>query len=129
LRFGENYLKPKKKYIKSTSKFKIKGLSGALIIMRVLRFTLHRKWFNEIAAGIKKKEYRSIKPYWESRLLDNGEFRIYDEVWFTNGYGATRPFMRVEFLGTEYDNYEGELHFAINFDEIFEIKNYAVSIK
>lgn len=30
--------------------------------MEVLNLTLHRKWFDMIASGEKKEEYRDIKP-------------------------------------------------------------------
>jgi hypothetical protein len=98
---------------------------GYFQMMKILKLTLHRRWFDDIAAGIKKREYRSIKPHWSSRLLNcDGEFRDYDEVWFTNGYGSTRPFMRVEFLGISYEDYEDERCFSIALGEIFEIRNY-----
>lgn len=35
-----------------------------------LHLILKRKWYEMIASGIKKEEYREIKPYWEKRLLD-----------------------------------------------------------
>jgi len=47
-----------------------------------------------IAAGIKKEEYREIKPYWDKRL--NKEFDI---VRFTNGYNKNSPAIDVELKG------------------------------
>lgn len=38
--------------------------------MKVLYLTLNKKWFDMIASGIKKHEYREIKKYWLIRLLD-----------------------------------------------------------
>jgi hypothetical protein len=64
--------------------------------MKILRLTLYKKWFDEIASGRKTEEYREDKPYWSSRL---NNFKQYDEIHFTNGYGANRPFMRVECKG------------------------------
>lgn len=37
--------------------------------MKILHLTLKKKWFDMIASGEKKEEYREIKPYWASRLL------------------------------------------------------------
>ena len=64
---------------------------------KVLHLTLHKKWFDQIALGIKIEEYRDVKPYWSKRL-DNKE---YDEIYFRNGYSKTSPFMIVEWKGCE----------------------------
>ena len=37
--------------------------------MKTLHLTLNKKWFDMIAAGVKKEEYRSIKTYWIKRLV------------------------------------------------------------
>ncbi len=68
--------------------------------MRILHLTLKKKWFDLIASGKKKIEYRVFKPYWEKRLLDeNGMIYRFDEVHFKNGYDKNAPFMRVDFGG------------------------------
>lgn len=81
--------------------------------MKVLHLTLKKKWFDMIASGEKKEEYREIKPYWVSRLVEEinpvdektdesfdwrgtGEweaqsFTFYDLVTFSNGYSTTSP--------------------------------------
>lgn len=38
--------------------------------MKTLDLVLKGKWYDMIASGEKKEEYREIKPYWEKRLLD-----------------------------------------------------------
>lgn len=38
--------------------------------MKTLHLTLKKKWFDMIASGEKKEEYREIKPYWLKRLMD-----------------------------------------------------------
>lgn len=52
--------------------------------------TIKRKWYEMILKGIKKEEYRDIKPYYISRLEKhlNGE-----PVWikFRNGYSRASP--------------------------------------
>jgi len=62
----------------------------------ILHLTLHRKWFDMIASGEKREEYRAMKDYWHRRL---NQFRHYDAVKFVNGYGAHRPWMLVELKG------------------------------
>lgn len=37
--------------------------------MKTMHLTLKKKWFDMIASGEKKEEYREIKPYWVKRLL------------------------------------------------------------
>lgn len=57
----------------------------------ILHLTLHKRWFDMIASGEKKEEYREMKPFWHKRLS-----KKYDYVKFVNGYGADRPWMLVE---------------------------------
>ena len=83
--------------------------------MNILHLTLHRKWFDRIAAGTKTTEYREDKPHWRTRL----DGRSYDEVHFRNGYGPDRPFMRVKCLGISKNGC-----FQIHLGKILEIKNY-----
>lgn len=37
--------------------------------MKTLHLVLKAKWYDMIASGVKKEEYREIKPYWVNRLL------------------------------------------------------------
>lgn len=62
---------------------------------RVLRLTLKKRWFDMIASGVKKEEYREIKDWIISRLHG----KTYDVVEFSNGYGAHVPKVTVEYLG------------------------------
>ncbi len=39
--------------------------------MKTLHLTLKKKWFDMIASGEKKEEYREIKGYWFLRLVFN----------------------------------------------------------
>ncbi len=83
---------------------------------KVLHLTLHRKWFDEIAEGRKVEEYRDKTDFWKRRL----ENRVYDEVWFRNGYTLDRPFMRVKWNGIREDSER----YTILLGDILEIKNY-----
>jgi len=62
---------------------------------RILHLTLKRQWFDMIARGIKREEYRDLKPYWDKRLKG----RRYQAVHFRNGYSANAPTMIVEVRG------------------------------
>jgi len=61
--------------------------------MRILTLTLKKHWFDMIASGEKKAEYREIKQYWTTRF--NKE---YDAILFKNGYGANVPSMLIELV-------------------------------
>ncbi len=37
--------------------------------MKILHLTLKKKWFDMVLSGIKKEEYREVKPYWNRRLF------------------------------------------------------------
>ncbi len=103
--------------------------------MCILQLTLKKKWFDLIACGEKKFEYREYKPHWITRLLDKGGIRTYDEVRFTNGYGKHRPFIRAEFEGAAIidgehcspDNGEPlmreQKYFVIGLGKVLEIGN------
>jgi len=78
--------------------------------------TLRRKWFAEVAAGIKKTEYRKRKQYWKSRL----EGRTYDVVRFRNGYAKKAPEVTVQFRGVRRQGKE----YAIRLGKILNIKRW-----
>jgi len=61
----------------------------------VLRLTLKRKWFDMIASGEKRAEYREINDWIVSRLKG----KTYDVVEFSNGYGANVPKVTVKYIG------------------------------
>ena len=45
--------------------------------MKTLHLNLKAKWYDMIKSGIKKEEYREIKPFWEKRLFE--KFQHIDE--------------------------------------------------
>jgi len=90
---------------------------------KILHLTLHRKWFEQILNGIKKIEYREIKPYWTKRLFDSeGNPINYDKIIFKNGYNKDCPIMSVEFLGIrknkQYEILLGKILEKYNTDKI-----------
>jgi hypothetical protein len=67
---------------------------------RMLRLTLKRQWFDMIASGEKKEEYRTPGKWILSRL----EGKEYDYVEFKNGYGPNVPTMVVQYIGWKYSH-------------------------
>lgn len=75
-----------------------------------LTLTLKRKWFDMIKQGIKKEEYREIKPYWIKRFIEDvfdakrAHFRRFDSLVFTLGYPvADDSEKRIEFKNPRID--------------------------
>lgn len=93
--------------------------------MRILHLTLKKKWFDMIASGEKKEEYREIKMYWIKRLIDKELFKSeedflswynkslteeipldlvvneFDVVEFKNGYAKDAPTIRLIWGGVK----------------------------
>ena len=95
---------------------------------KILHLTLKKKWFDLIASGKKKIEYREIKPYWSVRLVNNWTPKIdilnaiiFDEIHFRNGYRKNSPFMRVEWNGLDIGTFDGKLCFAIHLGKVLEV--------
>lgn len=63
--------------------------------MKTLHLTLNKKWFDMIAAGVKKEEYREIKPYWERRFnptyTDWGKYKSTIYANFFGNYILIKP--------------------------------------
>jgi hypothetical protein len=94
-------------------------------VKRILHLTLHRKWFDAIATGRKKHEFRRMTAYWQRRFLNEDlSTREYDEVHFRNGYNPTVPFMRVQWKGLEIRSLTGEHLFATRLGDVLEITNW-----
>lgn len=103
---------------------------------RILRLTLTREWFDQIATGQKVEEYREDKPYWRKRFLKvpSGGMIVsigrvlgakqFDEIHFRNGYDSSRPFMRVEWKGLRYGETPFGTAFAIQLGKVLEIQNW-----
>lgn len=63
--------------------------------MNFLNLTLKKPWYDSVASGDRKEEYREITPYWKSRLLN----KKYDIAVFRNGYAIRSEKVFVEVLG------------------------------
>ena len=112
--------------------------------MKTLTLSLKKQWFDMIKAGIKKEDYREIKPYYTSRLtiLDSDDydlilsgeisvtFQYFDRLVFTLGYpkaGDTErrltfknPKIRIGTGRPEWGAEPGKLYFVITFGDRVE---------
>lgn len=71
--------------------------------------TIKRQWLSEIIEGVKKIEYREIKPYWTKRLKD---ISLPFELRLINGMNPPVPEVTVLIRKVTTDRREGvyELH-------------------
>jgi len=111
----------------------------------ILHLTLKKKWFDMIASGEKKEEYRALKKYWAKRLSDGVgtyltsfcpggigykvKWKEFDVIQFKNGYSKDAPLMIVEFKGLEIGHGKHKWgatseSFIIKLGKILSIKNY-----
>ena len=65
--------------------------------MKVLHLILKKQWFDMIASGEKKEEYREVKPYWTTRLIHND----FDVIHFRNGYASDAPTMTIDLISID----------------------------
>ena len=105
--------------------------------MKTLTLSLKKKWFDMIKAGIKKEEYREIKPYYEKRFLEPLSSRLFrkgetgvkpfDTLVFTLGYPKAddterrltfkNPRIRIGTGRLEWGAVHGKLYFMITWEE------------
>ena len=105
--------------------------------MKILHLTLKKKWFDMIASGEKKEEYRQDKMYWKDRLVKEGYWhsqtcKDFDVIRFKNGYAKDAPVMDVECNGIRladlcdvndkwfgpFQEYEGDRIFIISLGKV-----------
>lgn len=101
--------------------------------MKTLHLNLKSCWYDLIEQGIKKEEYREMKPYWARRLCDNTyqhhetgewvfEFKHFDAVKFTYGYTKRTMTFKIEDITTDtgkpqWGAEDGEEYFVIKIGE------------
>ena len=106
----------------------------------ILNLTLKKEWFDEIASGHKKEEFREVKQHWISRFASAGTVasfdlddvvkfipREFDYIHFKNGYAKDAPLIIAECLDIEFQNDiecplgKGDF-FVIKIGKILEVK-------
>ena len=99
---------------------------------KVLRLILKRKWYNLIAIGAKREEYREIKEYWLKRLFDVQSPMIakysfgdvgltpkdYTHVQFHLGYKKDAPTMEFQITDIDIDKGNEKMGAPIDKDVI-----------
>ena len=73
---------------------------------KTLKLVLERKWWDMIASGEKKEEYRNLTAFYRRRLETGWDkpylrWRKYDIVTFYHGYAPDRPSMSFKFGGVK----------------------------
>lgn len=88
----------------------------------ILYLTLTKKWFNQIAKGIKKVEYIEVNDHWISRLFDRNGIPIpYHCVFFRNGYRENAPVLKVDYNGVVgISDFEGVECFELSLGDVLD---------
>ena len=116
----------------------------------MLILPIKRKYFDMIISGIKKEEYREIKPYYISRFKatdyvyeDDSPNKPHRIVWqstqmdiiLRNGYSAKSPFVKCRvhiykgYGKTEWGAKLNKEYFVLNIMKILEIGNVTTNIE
>ena len=85
--------------------------------MVFLTLNLHKRFFDEIVNGTKKKEFRQVKKYWANRI----EGRFYEALVFKNGYAKNAPTAVFRYEGFEKEKIECPL-FGPGNVEVYALK-------
>lgn len=107
----------------------------------MLELPIKKKWFDMIASGEKKEEYREIKQYWTSRFSKIFPYNIYQnsakEVWYLgdgtmpqtiilrNGYSPFSPKLRCKCklrIGQGKEEWGAELNKKYYILDILEVQ-------
>jgi hypothetical protein len=104
--------------------------------MKILHLTLKKKWFDMIASGEKKEEYREIKDYWVRRFCGKEWYKHEDlhislqpdKIIFKLGYAKSAPVMHVECKGIsvgpgKYEWGGGGNQFVLKLGKIYQVDN------
>jgi ASC-1-like (ASCH) protein len=89
---------------------------GRGAIGEVLHLNLSREFFDAIATGQKRIEYRMQSDHWRSRL----ENRKYDVIIFRNGYMKNAPELHVEFGGLRRYGKGKSAYYAIRLGRVLK---------
>ncbi len=91
--------------------------------MKTLHLTLKRQWFDEIAAGTKREEFRDQSPHWLRILGPHVGKPPWTEIHFRNGYSPSSPFMRVVCTGLRVGKYASGIPcYILSLGAVLEIK-------
>lgn len=86
--------------------------------MTRLTLTIKRRYFDAIACGKKRVEYRAVKPHWTPRIVG----RHYDEILFRNGYTFEASALRIEYRGWTIVERKGRKYYALHLGNILGIQ-------
>jgi ASC-1-like (ASCH) protein len=92
---------------------------------KILHLNLKGEFFDLIARGLKKTEYRECTSYWRRRL----EVRDYDVIRFRNGYATKAPVMDVQYVTKGFRVVDGKKEYAIRLGKILKVQNYSAGPK
>ncbi len=93
----------------------------------MLTLPIKKKWFDMIKGGIKKEEYREIKPYYQSRLNELAYVGTH-YIALRNGYSSKSPtlececFVEIDYGKEEWGAEKGRLYYVLKILSVEEVK-------
>ena len=90
--------------------------------MKTLDLVLKHHWYDMIASGEKKEEYREIKPYWIKRLI--GDYKITNDPIIWDGI-VVKATMHLEIFKPQYTLVKFHRGYT-NTTMTFEIKSIGI---
>lgn len=88
--------------------------------LRILHLNLIGEFFEDIAIGKKREEYRDKTSYWKKRL----EGRDYDVILFRNGYASRAPEMLVQYKGLRQRRRAGAPQYVIQLGRVLKTEQW-----
>jgi hypothetical protein len=99
--------------------------------MRILHLTLKKKWFDMVASGEKKEEYREIKNHWILRLCcgfpEMYSAKDFDVIEFKHGYSSSAPVIKVKYAGMKIAT--GKIKWGAKKSKIYFVIKLGKSLK
>lgn len=94
--------------------------------MKTLHLNLHKKWFDMIASGEKREEYRELSDYWKARMKTVRRDNV-KTITFSNGYqrGRRQMVVSLKYISirtglNEWGAEEGKIYFVLHLGNIIK---------
>ena len=100
----------------------------------MLILPIKKKWFDMIALGKKKEEYREIKPYYTKRfqnagMLNSRELATFKhvDIMLRNGYSANAPTLYAQVIlrhdhgKPEWGAEEGKVYYCLEIVKLYKL--------
>lgn len=97
--------------------------------LKILKLTLSASPFEVMHTGEKQTEFRKPSRWIESRLYEkDGNFKEFDLIQFTHGYGTDRPVFIAKYLGFSLSTADYKVEYSNGLIVDVEVGDYKIYI-